>query len=78
MAAETPPMNPIATAPRDGTIVRIIHIAYGSQAETRARVCGWWVTDEFIPVDVLDGDTSGANHGAILDEDIIGWRPDTP
>lgn len=69
------PLNPMTTAPRDGSTVFVVDRGYGQPLAYRARVCAWWLTDEFIPIGVKDGDSDGANHGAIPEEAALGWLP---
>lgn len=68
---------PMETAPRDGKIVLVRVKGYPSYASEwiKARVVPTWATDEFIPVDIPFYDTAGMNHGAIHEQDCMGWMP---
>ncbi|AVT76663.1 hypothetical protein RPPS3_26000 [Rhodopseudomonas palustris] len=68
-------INPMSTAPRDGTLVYIYEENGSNIQSTLARVVPTWVTDEFIPHDISATDTSGMNHGAIPNEFALGWLP---
>jgi hypothetical protein len=72
-------LRPMQNAPRDGTEVVIVQIDFSNDKATlrgtKARVVTTWATGEFIPTPIAANDTSGMNHGALVEGHNLGWLP---